>query len=309
LLITCLVWAIGGEPAVPFGAQAAGGDVAALAVDGSLPDDVAVAERQLVATGDAELAATGGSNPVIEFEGAKLDVIIRRADGEAVANVPVFVDYVGGNLSGAGGALAVTNDAGTASFVRLQPGKVEITIGRSEYAYGGGDGERLNVAAGELTTHTITMSGVTVRGVVVDDADRPVGGARIVLHALTDREVATTDLAGRFVVEGVLGGVRFAARKRGFAPSPLHAMPAVVDSRIGDLRIVLPAAGGSLSCLVRGPLGDPCEQAVVSVGPGHWVTRQRAGDAAQWSALTDAEGRVVFEGLAYGTVDVLVRRR
>lgn len=257
---------------------------------GTTPD--AASQRTAVALpADPTVAATG-----------TLRVRSRwKSDGTPAAGIPIFVrPYRDGARVFAQWQLTTGAD-GAAVFPQLPVGRVDVSTGRTEYA----DGTVVAIATDQIAEHTIDVAGVTVSGIVVDAASRPVADARIVVEASTVHELGRSGTDGRFVLRGIGPETKVGARAAGHAPAAPQRIPPVQHGRIGELRLVLPGAGGRLVCSVVADSGAPLREALVIVGPR--TGSQSAGKpaAVEWVLPVDGHGDAVFDGVLVGEVDVV----
>jgi len=201
---------------------------------------------------------------------------------------------------------AVTDADGVAILRHLAPGTWQI---QSDYVV---RKPALGLAAGrqqtiELLAHRQRM----LQGLVVDQDQRPVAGARIWCGTEWQHgyEVDRTDAQGRFtlpLVEGQFVG----ARMDGFAPSYLRKLDR--DDQAAEIVLALRGPGGTLRGTVLDENGAPLARAKVLVGrdenfidtgnsrlvpPLPYVQRAE-------QAFTDREGRFVVAGVAPGNTEV-----
>ena len=138
-------------------------------------------------------------------------------------------------------------------------------------------------------TTVVLHPGLAVRGLVLDDRDRPVPGATVSIHGLPSLwdpcDELHTDLAGRFGVDVPHPGP-WEVRVGTLASSPGHYAPALV--RAGEEEVVLRP---TLPRLVAGRLVDPEGRPV----PGARIRVEDAATRDSWSDTTDAEGRFSVE--------------
>jgi len=210
---------------------------------------------------------------------------------------------------------AVTDGEGTFRLERLPPGTALAVFDRS-----GGYGAEI-LAGREATLEVELERGFDVTGVVLDPAERPVGGAEVWLsYSFTfdsGSVVARTGADGRFRVRSCQGG-SIGARAPRFAPSLLLPLRASEGGELA-LELVLMGPGGELSGTVLDPEGNPVPSALVLVGETRPGVRSGAGvpvggsrsitglRAPARETRTDAEGRYSVTGLDPGVQPVTVR--
>jgi len=200
-----------------------------------------------------------------------------------------------------------TDEQGIARIEGLRPGSIHVTNTRNSNA-----SVRANITAGEeVYAELVLTTGVTISGIVVDRFDLPVPGAEVCLAgagSLEDAELATiSDGDGRFELRGcpLMGFV--GARAAGHRSSELQFVRMAKGS-VRELRLVLPAPGGSVAGTVTGPTGAPVPNAVVTVGARAWSRLDTTPDGALRAVVrTDAEGRFRAVGLSVGEHPVRVR--
>lgn len=272
----------------------------------AVSDHAAVQQAAADAAAGATLPAAGGEQrialeppPTAAASSGNLRVrVVWRHGQRPAAGVAVFVEPGGATARRFAPRRADTGADGVAHFAELPAGRYTVDCHRWEY----GNRVQVAIAAGAEASCEFALDGLlTVTGLVVDGAGRPIAGARIVVGASDPRELATADDQGRFELGSLGAEVRLGARAAGFAPSPLFAVPPAAGGRVGELRIVLEPDGGCLVCTVADAGGRPLADAAVSVGPGHF--QQRKGDVP-WIVSTDRQGRAVFDGVAAGEVEV-----
>jgi len=280
-------------PASP-GSSAAVGDHAAVQ---QAVADAAAGATLPAAGGEQRVALEPPPSATASSGNLRVRVVWRRGPRPA-AGVAVFVEPTGATARRFAARRADTGADGVAHFGELPAGRYTVDCHRWEY----GNRAQVAIAAGAEASCELALDGLlTVTGLVLDGAGRPIAGARIVVGAGEPRELATADDLGRFELSSLGAEVRLGARAAGFAPSPLFALPPAAGGRVGELRIVLEPDGGCLVCTVADAGGQPLADAAVSVGPGHF--QQRKGDVP-WIVSTDRQGRAVFDGVAAGEVDV-----
>jgi len=169
--------------------------------------------------------------------------------------------------------------------------------------------------AGANASSAALAAGGVVRGRVADETGNAVAGADIWLadvgHHLTGAVVTTTDAHGRFELRDVLEGRRVAARARGFAESASHR---VLERNARELlEIIVRRPCGRVLGRVHGDKDVPIAGARVAFGHEQgWELTEEPTDVVRDGpprllAVTDAEGRFVFESVPPGRDTLEVR--
>jgi RNA polymerase sigma-70 factor (ECF subfamily) len=210
-------------------------------------------------------------------------------------------------LCGRGG---VTGDDGVLALDRLAPGRFSVRTSVGGRIDRRGALADFDVAAGEETPLLLRVDDRnTVRGIVVDASDRPVGGAAIWLSAdafdaVGGNVVAESGPDGAFEIRGAGDhGLFLSARAPGYAPSSQLVVKRRPDEVV---RLVLPSAGGAVRGRVLGPDGRPVPRAWVMAGAREF-TRSHVAPPPPARARTAEDGAFAVEGVAPGRVPVLVR--
>lgn len=207
----------------------------------------------------------------------------------------------------------LTDAGGEAHFSQLPADEVIVQVLR-----GGTLGRHtVELTAGVRTTTTISLAeGVTCRGLVVDESNRPVAAASIVASSWTGGDsivVGNSDAEGLFEVRGVASDSHVGARKAGHRPSAQRELEAN-DGEVETFTIVLPRGGGALTGCVVDARGAKVAGALVQAG----ATEQgnhRLPDGADAMApqceqvRTDASGRFAFACVEAGCLPVLAQAR
>lgn len=157
--------------------------------------------------------------------------------------------------------------------------------------------------------HVVTLQpGVAVRGRVVDEAGKPIAGARVLAVLASEpfpvfdprRDAVLTDAKGKFELPALAAGsYRFSASAPGYAPGT--SPPIAIDGRHvrDDVELRLDR-GASVAGVVRTPDGATVAAALVRVvgkGSVDWrMTRQ---------AYTDDAGAFRIDGLPRRAVEVV----
>jgi protocatechuate 3,4-dioxygenase beta subunit len=165
-----------------------------------------------------------------------------------------------------------------------------------------------------------------IAGVVVDEAGRPVAGARLNAAFLTGSRsspaasssggFARSDAAGRFLLKSLAAGVAYDLRiaREGFAPARQELPAREAGSQAPELRIVLRAGRAAFGVVVdsgRRPVAG-AQASLQPTTPTDLSARLRAAreKPERYSAPpTDAAGRFELKNLPAGTFDLVVRGR
>lgn len=229
---------------------------------------------------------------------------------------------------GHGSSEATSDGRGDARFEGLPPGRAHVRLDRSR-AQG-----MAEVRAGEESRFGLELPrALEVSGIVVDFRGEPVAGASVLLagpaYITSGRTVATSGPDGRFELPDLDPGCRLGARMRGYAPSALRCLGDIGSNesealdRSLEVKLVLPARGGSLAGRVVDAGGRPVAGATLDVGgfqqgidaesesfsePIERATDGSLSTPARPLVLrTDAAGAFACEGVELGRVPVRVR--
>lgn len=206
-----------------------------------------------------------------------------------------------------GSHLVRTDVLGIARIEHLEPGSLFVTNSRNSDA-----NARAEVVAGEVTEIELGLpAGVTITGVVVDHLAVPVLGAEVCLAGagtLEDaQQAATTGPDGRFALRGCASMCSVGARAAGHSSSKMEFVT-MQDGSVRDLRLVLPAAGGTVAGTISDLTRVPIAGAVVTIGEQSRVRLDMTPDGALRAMVrTDSEGRFRAVGLPVGDHPVHVR--
>jgi protocatechuate 3,4-dioxygenase beta subunit len=171
------------------------------------------------------------------------------------------------------------------------------------YGYGAQLGEVALQALQATGAVCVLKEGTTVRGVVVDEAGRPVSRARVRERSaqpyMTSQTFSlTTGAEGRFELTHRTGAyLSLSAEADGYA---IGSTNVALGRRESDLRIVLGKAGPA-RLRVLGERDAPLAGAAVRT-----VEFRNRGQVLDWSGQTDAEGRVVWSNAPQQDVVVLI---
>jgi len=208
----------------------------------------------------------------------------------------------------------VTAADGTARFLDVAPGTVQIEVDRSYSP------RWAQIRPGEEETCNVWVWGWNVMGRVRDVHGRPVAHATVLIARLDRRRpipVATTDANGRFAVSTlphaylvgatspVHGTSDFALVKRLQQQEWLTAG----DEKTVSVNLVLPGGPAAVRGIVRDPTGRPVPDAWVRVGLQDGAVKK--GNPSWWlpppfQVSTDERGRFEATGLRPGKLPIHV---
>lgn len=201
---------------------------------------------------------------------------------------------------------AVTDATGTSTIEPAPLGDVVVYSDRGESVAG-------VVKDGETTEVSLALAaGTLVRGLVVDQDDRPAPGADVWLSDFFNHTegtiVAQAGADGRFELRDVSPFRYIGARLAGHVPSFLATI--AEDAPVLDVRLQLGSAGATLRGLVVQTGGTPVVGASVEVGPeSGWPGSDlhAAGNGPPPVHLqTEADGTFLAADLPAGTIPVAV---
>ena len=200
----------------------------------------------------------------------------------------------------------VVSDAdGIARAERLHAGAVTLTSDR-------GGTVAAEVAAGVVREVDFALPrGVDVIGAVVDERQRPIPGANVLLVSprsgwLGGRVVAVTRVDGSFAVHAVEPTWSLGARAAGYAPSPLVDLetieqpPGATSVKV-QLQLIHP--GASVAGTVVDESGMGIADAIVVLGRGLGGHREAEHTRESWSpqvVVTGADGSFRCDGVEPG---------
>lgn len=194
------------------------------AIFAQAPQLAGVASKKAVASTDIKLAPA-----------ATLLGVVKSKSGV----VPGAFVSLYSELDANAGPSAVTDAKGRFAFDGLVPGHYTLFGNHPDY--------NITRLAADLPAKEKTLAAeelVKVRGTVVDEAKKPVAGARVVASSLTGngsvaRSPATTSsVNGQFVARVGEGSVQFIASHRGYAAGSVGPLPL---DKARDVTITLPA--------------------------------------------------------------------
>ena len=158
----------------------------------------------------------------------------------------------------------------------------------------------------------LALTGFELTGSVVDTNGDPIAAARVRLGEHTGpSQTILADEEGEFALRSLELVAFVSARAPGFAPSGVQRIWSPRGEQ-ASVRIVLPGAGTSCRFRVVGSRDQPVPDALVIVGSEVPISGVPLGNGAlgmspvPQRARTDLDGRVVFDGLAFGTLAVRV---
>lgn len=214
---------------------------------------------------------------------------------------------------------AQTDKAGAFAFAALPAGSFRFAASHPDFARGSSSLVTLD-GHNEHRDVTITVTaGAVVRGIVIDQAKKPVGGARVRVGISSRRGMvfepprqAYSDSKGAFEIKG-LG-------RRELAAAAIHetgsSQTVDVDTTQGDVsnvELVLDVTG-TIAGIVVDPHGTPVEGVQVSAGPNFRSQGMADTGMSQFrlrgfpQELTDGGGRFTLTGLAKGSYMIYAAR-
>jgi hypothetical protein len=239
-------------------------------------------------------AGTTGLEFVLQ-QGLAVDGVVVDGDGKPTAGVEVTAVAVGTDLGY--GPVAWTDQDGKFAIRGLRAGHYRLAIpqwfSRGLLLTGGDD-----VAAGTSDLRLTATEGAKIAGIIVDEADAPVGSAEVEAEAMQagvqGGSWTRSQADGRFQISGLVANAsyRVAARLRGRVPATQSATAGSTDLR---LQLVLGLG-------VRGRLLDASGNALADTN----LSLVNATTSRAVGSRTDAEGRFAATGLVAGTYRVEV---
>ncbi|MDF1700832.1 MAG: carboxypeptidase-like regulatory domain-containing protein [Planctomycetota bacterium] len=261
-------------------------------------------------TGSARtsLSETGGI-PVVDVDigTATVSARVLGPTGEPAPGCWINVENVMSEDAGWGRIVDNGNSDGEGVFRSdgLQPGRYTLRVMRTEFAqyvsppFDLREGEAKNLGDIRMT------AGVVLRGVVRDDAGRPVERATVSLkdlkgNALQMFSMATSGSDGLYEMHGIEPG-RFIAHVQ--AAGHAHADKEVVITEQGGSLDAVLERGGTVRITVLDPGGDPVARANVKLFDQQGLQVTRTISLANFdtgSRRTGADGRTSLDDLAAG---------
>jgi RNA polymerase sigma-70 factor (ECF subfamily) len=237
------------------------------------------------------------------------------ADGTAAPGIRLQVAPGRLGEAGAERLTSITSDsAGEATILDLRPGPFVVQVPGHEHMPGFAE---TSVEAGRATELQVRVGrGLHVSGRVVDEAERGVPGATVLLRGWPSYDgampVARCGADGEFELPATEPHAWLSARAPGFRPS-LSATVAGESGVEVQVRLYLERGGSALRGRVRSPQRGPVAGAVLRLGE---LDRgfvdlvlpdgSRAGRPFALRVTTDGDGRYAAEGLAPGELPVVV---
>ncbi len=266
LAFALLTWSMlsGAPPEVPVLADGANrADLAAATGTGSGPDDPrAVAARVPVAAPASTAPASAPPRHAAPTTGELVVELVSAVDGSPLSGIGVAVQRGDDRDTFARYSQWLPTDAqGVVRFPDLRPATWHIDL------------DRLGaIAAGEVVAGTSVHrrvevpAGIRVQGAVVDEADRPVVGAEIVVHGsrLAAPRVATSDALGRFTVDRLVPKLYLQARRAGYEASLVHLVEGVEGAQV-ELTLRVHNGGRRVGGRVVGDRGQGLANATVAI--------------------------------------------
>jgi protocatechuate 3,4-dioxygenase beta subunit/sarcosine oxidase gamma subunit len=238
---------------------------------------------------DLPRPSTAGELRLVLERGAILQGRVTTADGEPVPAVRV----------GTGGTMAATNDDGLYWLEGAELGRQEVLFLHPSY---GRVAKPFDIQPGVNVLDVSFDPGVEVAGRVIDDAGKPVAGAKVELapenHFEPRQYQDVTGEDGRFRLSPVLAGrYRLKARADGFSETEHLAPIAVAGEPVSNLDVTLDR-GAALSGNILGLAPEDLAQVDVEV---------RGDNGVSVPAWTDGRGRYEVRSLAPGDWTVTAR--
>jgi hypothetical protein len=227
--------------------------------------------------------------------GASLAGSLRGPNGEPV--VEAFVQIQVGQRRLPGQSIARTDGAGAFRLDSLAPGPIKLDIRHRDYLQ---HQRELELTLGENHVDIVLDAGLSIEGVVVDDAGAPVEGAAISAEGGSGRWYGPggplrTDLDGRFELRGLEPAAYRVTANAGERGSGRSELVELRDAPARDVVVRL-EPGAVLPGMVTGVGFDDLPRVQVVARP---MGPLRGG---RFHARPDFEGRFAIEGLPEGNV-------
>lgn len=274
-----------------------------------VPVRVRAEARGLVAT-DSEVVTlvAGEEQPELEIRmraGAEVSGRVTDLSGRPVSGA--VVEWGSGGRGflgfGAGGRTRTGADGGY-TFEAVVPGEVSVSV--TEDSFVPAEPKTVQAADGASVTLDFALDpGLAIAGRVVDPAGRPVSGADVSIHPVSDDEegayaggwtfhAATSDANGDFRVQGLRPGrYQVAAEHQDWA----RGAAVLADAGAVDVRVALRQAFH-----IRGTVAFADGSAVA----GALVEATDEETGADYSTETGTEGRFELDGLPAGSYTLAV---
>ncbi|MFT6111207.1 MAG: protocatechuate 3,4-dioxygenase beta subunit, partial [Planctomycetota bacterium] len=297
-----------------------------------LRDGEQTAEDGLVSVRDASTAKldrTAGSATVMaaeenidpapataeEVQNGAVTVLVRWKDSGEPASA-TMVSLRAGKYTGSlhQRARRMTDKDGRAEFTSVRPGEHQVSL------HAGLRDSQLSIVVEPGVTLEVELTlpkGISMEGVVLDAKGARAPGAEIVwMNFFGHAEVvALSNESGAFLFQGVLADGDLFARNSDEAPSARRECP-VSEGSQADIILRLRGPGASIEGVVLDESDQPIPDAKVSLGTSKKHIDGPNGSEtvhmnrpARLRALTDAEGRFEFLGVAPIEWTLLVDRR
>ncbi|MFL6201877.1 MAG: carboxypeptidase regulatory-like domain-containing protein [Thermoanaerobaculia bacterium] len=212
---------------------------------------------------------------------------------------------------------AVSDARGSFQLPHVSPGRFELQAARPGFAAAFVSGILIPESEPQADLGEITLlPGAAIEGIVVDERDRPVQGAHVVLtpfgaegfpgeeRVVMSREPVDTGADGRFrladLPRGARIGIQVVHDELASADMPGVEIPTAQPLRI---RLVRPR---SVEGRVTDALGEPIPGARLYLGEGTGAPLGGGWERRPGHATTDPEGRFVLSGAKPGTAYVTV---
>ncbi|HEY5923637.1 MAG TPA: carboxypeptidase-like regulatory domain-containing protein [Kofleriaceae bacterium] len=224
--------------------------------------------------------------------GAKVTVNVQSSDGKPIDGATVELRSTD--------AQRQTTKAGVATFSPVVPGGYQLAAwadGRARTL------QWLQVGAGDTTAKITLVAGAPVSGRVVDEAGKPVAGARVTYHGASDwsqqaderLDGVETDKAGVFRFAAMpSGSFRFAAAHPNYARGISGLV--MLDGKLEQREVTITVSAGAV---VRGIVIDSTKQPIggarVRIGA---LSRRGMVFEPPRQAYSDAKGAFELKGLS-----------
>jgi protocatechuate 3,4-dioxygenase beta subunit len=276
-------------------------------------------------------------------EGTEISGIVTdSATGRAVARAEVTLRTMGGMVGMGTGGSAITDENGSYRISGVGEGSHLLLVKAAGYFQEGldpanlgqmfqptrgnseapADGPLVIIPKGAtaVTKNLTVLPGASIRGIVVDAENRPVGGAKVTFAgagnemAMLTRMMGVSSAAvltnadGEFRIDGASAGekVKLAASAQGFVESFSEELSITAGAEVSGVVIKL-GTGGTLSGTVLGSDGQPLSDATVKVvsfkrneRDREWVPTWQLNRAE--GHMTDGEGSFSITGLKPGPI-------